>query len=136
ARRLYRQRGTIHKLKWYLYYIIVDRISTSDRDLQNTSIHLSVMPEEIFDFLLINSQRLWRGRCLAASIRSRRFGQCYSVMDGLSHLYRIAMTGHMHVHHTWRFANQVIVDRSYFNPAFLQFPHDRLDVLLSYHHVP
>ena len=66
--------------------------------------------------------------------RSRRLGSrscgfCNCIVQRLRQLHRIAFAEDVHVHHSRRFVQQVIVERTDFDSGILQFLHDRADLI-------
>ena len=56
-------------------------------------------------------------------------------MDRRRHFDRIAMTTDMHVEGRGACAQQVVVDRGYFQAALDQFRHDRIDLGFQQHEI-
>jgi len=56
-------------------------------------------------------------------------------MDRGSDLDGVTFSPNVHVHYTWRFVKQVVVDRGLFDAAFLQLRRNRADFILEEHEV-
>ena len=65
----------------------------------------------------------------------RRLAHRQRIPNGLGHLYGIAVSADMHVERQRFSAQQVIVNRGDFHPAFDQLGHDRVDFALEQHKV-
>src|SRR5262252_10902602 len=123
---------TPHDRCAYGHPLLADRIAAGYVDRINTAVVGALTAEDLIN---LGSIEIDRWRLAGGRRRERRLAHRQGVMDGLRHLYGIAMSADMHVERQWLGAQQVIVDRGNIHAAFDQLGHNWADLGLEQHKV-